>query len=114
MRSFGPSEEEDWHKFDDMLRAFDVSMPEELRLGELLDSVEVPASDLQVGDEVWMFDGIYGKWEACPVAGFGDGIVNGLDRTGKAYVCLYGSNGDFSQNPNNYPQGEMCRIKPRN
>lgn len=113
MRSFGPSEEEDWHKYDDMLRAFDASMPEELRLGELLDSVEVPASDLRVGDEVWMFDSIYGKWEACPVAGFGDGIVNGLDRTGKAYVGHYGASGDYSQNPNNYPQGETCRIKPR-
>ena len=63
MRSFGPSEEEDWHKFDDMLRAFDASMPEELRLGELLDSVEVPASELQVGDEVWMYDSVRGKWE---------------------------------------------------
>lgn len=47
MRSFGPSEEEDWHKFDDMLRAFDASMPEELRLGELLDSVEVPAASFR-------------------------------------------------------------------
>ena len=46
MRSFGPSEEEDWHQFDDMLRSFDASMPEELRLGEFLDSVEVPASEL--------------------------------------------------------------------
>ena len=40
--------------------------------------------------------------------------MNGLDRTGKAYVKLYGSNGDYSQNPNNYPQGEVCRIRPRN
>lgn len=63
MRSFGPSEEEDWHKFDDMLRAFDASMPEELRLGELLDSVEVPASELQVGDKAWMYDSVRGKWE---------------------------------------------------
>ena len=113
MRSFGPSEEEDWHKFDDMLRTFDASMPEELRLGEFLDSVEVSASELQVGDDVWMFDSIYGRWVSSPVAGFGDGIVNGLDRTGKAYVELYGSNGDYSQNPNNYPQGETCRIRPR-
>lgn len=70
MRSFGPSEEEDWHQFDDMLRSFDASMPEELRLGEFLDSVEVPASELKVGDEVWMFDSVYGKWEAFPVVGF--------------------------------------------
>lgn len=54
MRSFGPSEEEDWHKFDDMLRSFDAAMPEELRLGEFLDSVEVPVGEVELGDEVWM------------------------------------------------------------
>ena len=33
MRSFEPSEEEDWHKFNEMLHAFDEAMPEGLRLG---------------------------------------------------------------------------------
>ena len=28
MRSFEPSEEEDWHKFNEMLHAFDEAMPE--------------------------------------------------------------------------------------
>lgn len=33
MRAFESAEEHDWHKFDDMLRSLDASMPEELRLG---------------------------------------------------------------------------------
>lgn len=126
MRSFGPSEEEDWHKFDDMLRAFDASMPEELRLGELLDSVEVPASELQVGDEVWMYDSVRGKWEAFPVVGFGQPNGNRIavevdaPNGGKKivypdmpYVAHYDHDGDFSWNCNNYVHGDMARIRPR-
>lgn len=126
MRSFGPSEEEDWHKFDDMLRAFDASMPEELRLGELLDSVEIPASELQVGDEVWMYDSVRGKWEAFPVVGFGQPNGNRIavevdaPNGGKKivypdmpYVAHYDHDGDFSWNCNNYVHGDMARIRPR-
>lgn len=42
------------HGFDEMLRAFDEAMPERLRLGEFLDAVEVLASELRIGDEVWL------------------------------------------------------------
>lgn len=42
MRSFEPSEEEDWHKFDEMLHAFDEAMPEGLRLGDFLDAPRFP------------------------------------------------------------------------
>lgn len=126
MRSFGPSEEEDWHEFDDMLRSFDASMPEELRLGEFLDSVEVSASELQVGDEVWMFDSIYGKWEAYPVVGFGQPEFNRIAvevdaPNGKReivypdlpYVAKCDHDGDFSWNCNNYVHGDTARIRPR-
>ena len=52
-----------------MLRTFDASIPEELRLSEFLDSVEIPAGEFQVGDEVWVFDNINGKRETYPVGG---------------------------------------------
>ncbi len=126
MRSFGPSEEESWHEFDDMLRAFDASMPEELRLGEFLDSVEVPVRELRVGDEVWMFDCICGKWEAYPVAGFGQPNGNRIavevdagDGRKKVtcpdlpYVAHYDHDGDFSWNCNNYVHGDTARIRSR-
>lgn len=47
----GFSEQEEYG-FDEMLRAFDEAMPEGERLGEFLGSVEVPASELRLGDEV--------------------------------------------------------------
>ena len=45
--------EQSSHDFDGMLRAFDEAMPEGERLGDLLDAEEVPASELEIGDEVW-------------------------------------------------------------
>ncbi len=127
MRSFGPSEERRSHEFANMLRSFDVSMPEELRLGELLDSIEVPAGELEVGDEVWMFDSVRGKWESFPVVGFGQPRFNRIAvqvdmPDGKRdivypdlpYVANYDHDGDFSWNCNNYVHGDTARIKPRN
>lgn len=39
-------------------------------------SVEVPLSDVKLGDEVWLYDGVYGKWESLPVVGFGQPEFN--------------------------------------
>lgn len=126
MRAFEPAEEHDWHKFDDMLRSFDASMPEELRLGEFLNSVDVPASELEVGDEVWMFDSIRGKWEVFPVVGFGQPSGNRIAVEVDAlngrrevtypdlpYVAKCDHDGDYSWNCNNYVHGDAARIKPR-
>lgn len=44
--------EQQEYDFDEMLRAFDAAMPERERLGEFLDSVEVPTSSLELGDIV--------------------------------------------------------------
>lgn len=46
--------EQDEYGFDEMLRAFDEPMPEDERLGDFLDAAEVPASELSLGDEVWV------------------------------------------------------------
>ena len=126
MRSFEPSEEYDWHEFDDMLRAFDAAMPERLRLGGVLDSIEVPVSEVVLGDEVWMYDSVYGKWESSPVVGFGQPSGNRIsveveDQNGRRkvtyldfpYVARYDHDGDFSWNCNNYVHGDLARIKPR-
>lgn len=126
MRSFGPCEEHDWHEFDDMLRAFDAAMPEELRLGGVLDSVEVPVSEVELGDEVWLYDAVYGKWASFPVVGFGQPSGNRIAVEVEApngrrkvtypdfpYVAQYDHDGDYSWNCNNYVHGDMARIKPR-
>ena len=46
--------EQQEYDFNEMLRSFDARMPESCQLGDFLDSVEIPLSDLQVGDSVWI------------------------------------------------------------
>lgn len=124
-RLIEPCEEQREYDFDEMLRTFDDSMPEELRLGEFLDSVEVPVGEVREGDQVWMRV-IGDKWKAFPVVGFGQPSSNRIAITidtpeGKRdvtypdlpYVAMYDHDGDFSWNCNNYIHGDMARIKPR-
>ncbi len=126
MRAFEPAEEHDWHEFGQMLRSLDAVMPEELRLGGVLDSVEVPLSDVRLGDEVWLYDGVYGKWESSPVVGFGQpsgnriaveiDAPNGRKKVvypDPPYAAHYDHDGDFSWNCSNYVHGDTARIKPR-
>ena len=95
------------------------------RLGEFLDSVEVPVGELQVGDEVYMFSH-YDDWKAYPVVGFGQPEFNKISVWVKAddgrtevtypdlpYVAWMDHDGDFSWNSNNYVHGPLARIKPR-
>ena len=125
VRRVEPCEEQRSYDFDEMLRSFDESMPEGLRLGEFLDSVEVPVGELEVGDEVWLREHENG-WRAYPVVGFGqpagnaiavrvetpDGRVS-ITYPDLPYVARYDHGGDFSWNSNNYVHGETACIKPR-
>lgn len=111
MRSFEPSEEEDWHKFNEMLHAIDEAMPEGLRLGDFLDAPEIPTSEVRLGDKVWMREYESG-YELFEVIGFGaDDAPRGL--AGVPYVNRYEHDGDYSWNSNNYVHGDMARIRPR-
>ena len=98
------------YDFDEMLKAFDERMPEREQLGEYLDTVEIPTSDVKLGDEVWMRT--YNGLESYPVVGFGPDDAPSFKK-GIPYVALYDHDGDYSWNPNNYVDGETCRIKPR-
>jgi len=98
------------YDFEEMLRAFDAAMPVADQLGEVLDAVEVPLSDICIGDEAWL-RGIE-TWENHPVIGFG--VPNGnRDGITRPYVGRYDHNGDYSWNPNNYLSGDTVLIKAR-
>ena len=113
-REFQHRGEQHGHDFDEMLRAFDECMPESERLGDFLDSVEIKTSEIRIGDEVFMHDPVYGKWEAFEVVGFGDDhFVRGKRGEGVPYVAHYGNADTYKKNPNNYIDGETCFIKPR-
>ena len=81
---------------------------------------------MRLGDEVWLCDGVYGKWESLPVVGFGQPEFNRIAVEADApngrrevmypdlpYVAKRDHDGDFSWNCNNYVHGDTARIKPR-
>lgn len=105
--------EEDGYDFDEMLHEFDASMPEGERLGEYLDAAEVPFSEVELGDEVWMRT-VYGL-KTLPVIGFSEVPAPFLRGGGRLerrpYVALYERDGDYTWNPNNFPKGDVLRVR---
>lgn len=97
-------EEQSEYCFDEMLRAFDESMPEEERLGGLLDSQVVTASELAAGNRVWVQE-IDGHYALYPVVGFME--------DGTPLVGRYDHDGDWSWNPNNRVTEATVRIAGR-
>ena len=87
-----------------MLRAFDEAMPEGERLGALLDAEEIPSSELEMGDEVWVSD-FDGRWEHYPVVA--------RSEEGTPLVARYDHDGDWSWNPNNRIESDTAPIVPR-
>lgn len=100
--------EQDNYKLSEFLEEIDETMPVGEQLGkDFFNSKEVEVSLLEIGDEVLIFDEVRCKYEKCKVVGFGDGRVNGLDRTDKPYVDRYGT--DPKQNCNNYIMGDYVK-----
>lgn len=94
-----------------MLLQIDQSQPVSEQLGHDYITAElVDARDLKVGDEIFMLR-YEGKPEVYTVAGIAppDTIRNGSDVSGLPYVDLYGRDGDYSWNINNYLRGEVRR-----
>ena len=100
------------HDFDGMLRALDDAMPEGERLGEFLDSVEIPATELVAGDMVWV-RGIRDAWELHEVAGFGKPRSRRGEGPDMPDVKRYDHDGDWLWNANNFIDSETVRIRPR-
>lgn len=111
-QEFPESREQREYDFDEMLHSFDDAMPENLRIGDYIDAIEIPTSEVRLGDEVYMREGESG-WNVYPVIGFGNGRCNGYDMTGVPYVERYDHDGDYSWNCNNYVRTDKCRIKSR-
>lgn len=96
--------EQDEYDFDEMLRAFDESMPESERLGAFLDAEEVPTAELALGDEVWVRE-INDSYKPYPVVAFAD--------DGAPLVAKYDHDGNWSWNPNNRITEKIVRRASR-
>lgn len=105
-------EEQSCYNLTDMLLVIDEAQPVKEQLGkEFILAEEVPVSELKVGDVVFLYDTIYGKYEKHTVLGFGaDEVRNGKNVKGKPYVDLYDHDGDYTWNINNYIHDDMIKV----
>ena len=97
----------DDYDVDELVMAIDSCQPQSEQLGHYLKAVEVPVSELRVGDVVWMeqYDGERVPYE---VVGFGDdeNLCFG-EYVGVPYTSAYGKD-----NTNSYVRGKTCKVCP--
>lgn len=99
----------------DMLLFIDSKQPVSEQLGEEFITAEVvDAKELNIGDAVFV-QKYEGKPDLHVVAGIAppDTIRNGRNVDGLPYVDLYGRDGDYSWNINNYLNGEVRRFSKK-
>lgn len=107
VRRIGGCTSREGYDLDDMLQAIDVKQPLEERLGDFLDAEEVDASEIKVGDIVFV-QNVRGNYEKHKVVGIGDNvIVNGRNVEGIPYVDKWGNG---PNNPNNYLRGKVRKV----
>lgn len=99
----------DMSECTDMILAIDECMPKKEQLGEeFLNSEWAPTASLAIGDEVFIYDNIYEKYDKCTVLGFGeDKFLNGTNVKGLPYVDKF----DYNDNINSYIRDEKIRKK---
>ncbi len=99
VRRIGGWEPKEGYDLNEMLHYIDERQPKDEQLGDFLDAVETPISEIKLGDIVFVMDvrGIYEKW---PVVGFGkDEWINGHKALDVPYIDKYYGGPD---NVNNY------------
>lgn len=109
-RKYYDYEEQNDYDLIGMLLDIDESQPIREQLGAtFITAKEIPASELKVGDGVWIQD-YDGRYEVYTVVGIGeDEFCNGKNVKGVPYVNHYDHDGDYSWNINNYIRAETVR-----
>lgn len=111
-RKYAPIYNTDDYDLEDMLLAIDECQPVKEQLGKFLIAKEIPITDVELNDEVFIFDDAYNKYEKYKVVGFGkDEKVNGIKYEGIPYVNKYGDEEKgYAWNCNNYIKGNTVRV----
>lgn len=99
------------YDLQEMLLEIDDSQPKKQQLGkDYLESEEVEAVSLKIGDKVYLKDHT-GKVEKFSVIGIGkDEYRNGRNVKGIPYVDKFLNNGSYAENINNYVRDEIVRL----
>lgn len=100
------------YELEDFLVELDSCQPKSEQLGEgFLRAVEVPVEELNVGDIVFIYDGVYCKWEEAKIVDIGwNHFVNGRNVDGIFCVDKYNHG---TKNVNNHLFESKYRRKSR-
>lgn len=94
------------YSVQDMLKSIDKAQPTKEQLGEeFFESELVNVSDLNIGDKVYVYDGLHNKYNKHIIVGIGykDDIVNGYNVENIPIIDKYcNDNGSYRKNANNY------------
>ena len=107
VRHIGASYDYEKYNLELMLKYIDAKQPEEERLGDFLDGIETPISEIKKGDIVFV-PTLRGTYEKRKVIGIGrEGYVNGRNIEGIPYVDKWDTG---PNNINNYLTGKTVRV----
>ena len=98
---FTGSEQNEYDRLDALL-SIDKAMPESERIADFINAEDVNIYDLEVGDMV-CFIGNSENLIKARIVGIGEDVtVNGYNVLGVPYVDIYGYEGRYNKNVNNY------------
>lgn len=102
-RQYFDGSEQQEYNLTEMLVEIDECQPAKRQLGEkFIKAPVVLTGTLKVGDLVYI-QNYRGGYDSREVVGIGENnVVNGRNVFGVPFVDLYGRDGDYSENPNNY------------
>lgn len=114
-KRIGTITDSEGYNLQEMLIDIDKAQPLEEQLGEeFFKSEIVDISEINIGDKVYLYDNIYGKYEQRTVIGIGyeNYIVNGRCVKNIPFVDKYGKDNNvesYRDNPNNYLREDKVR-----
>ena len=111
-RKYADGFEQSYHDLTEMLIYIDSRQPEHEQLGkDFFLAEEIPVSEVKVGDTVFFFDNVYGKYEKHTVMGIAERDFWWVhDKQAMPYVDKYENEEGYGGNANNYITTNTIRV----
>lgn len=110
-RKYKHGVEQNEYDLTEMLIEIDSRQPEHEQFGkEFFLAKEIPVSEVKVGDTVFFFDDVYGKYDKHTVMGICEEDISWIKKKGTPYVDKYENVDGYAYNANNYITTKTIRV----
>ena len=110
-RKYNHCIEQNEYDLTEMLIEIDSRQPEHEQLGkDFFLAEEIPVSEVKIGDTVFFFDSIYGRYEKHTVMGICEEDISWIKKKGSPYVDKYENEKGYAYNANNYITTNTIRV----